>query len=361
MLALKNFFSGTAVLADPGPSGSMITMDITIGTVTDVNKTLFFYTQSTDYDVSFTRNNPVSVQLLDASTLRVQWWNVFGQVVTHSIRWWVMEFTEGVKVQHYYSATQPASPITITAVDTTKSFIIPSWALNTLEWESGLVNTGANFSFASSTSVTMANAGALMAHVSMQVVQWDGAIAQHAIGNINAATPIDVPFSAVNLARAVVFSSNDWTSPLQPVGVNQFTRCYLNSSTAVRLDVDQTEYLQNVAITLIEIPHFKIQRGSVTILNAAYSGVAAITSVDTSKSIPWVSMANRPWAQRDEWWVPNIFGGAHAVLLTFNSATEINLARGRPWSDIDADWQVMEFQPLPPRSGVAAFLDPAIF
>lgn len=361
MLALKNFFSGTSVLVDPGISGEYVVLDITIGTVTDVNRTLFFYTYSTDFDTGYTRTGPISVRLLDASTLRVEWRDVFGQIATHSVRWWVLEFSEGVTVQHYYSATQPTSPITINAVDTTKSFIIPSWGIDSWEGDSSIVNTGANFSFDSSTSVAMENGGSTMYSVAMQIVQWDGSRVQHAKANINTVSPVDVLFNEVDLTRSVLFSSNDWTSTLQPVGVNQIARCYLNSSTVVRLEVDQTEYLQNLAIAVVEIPHFKVQRGSLTFEGASYTATAAITSVDTTKSIPWVSMPNRPWAQRNEWAEPYFFSGAQATLLTFNSGTEINFARGRPWGPIDADWQVLEFQPLPPRSAAISFQNPAIF
>jgi hypothetical protein len=352
MLSLKNFFSGTSALVDTGPSGSLITKDITIGTVSNVNKTIFFYTNATDYDVSFTRNNPFSVRLLNASTLRVEWRNVFGQVLTHTLNWWVMEFSEGVTVQHYYSATQPASPITISRVDTTQSFLIPSWNINCAEYLSTLVNTGANFSFASPTSVTLTNGASLLENVSMQVVQWDGAAVQHSISSINLDTIVDVTLTPVNTAKALVFSTNNWTSTIDPSAVYQYSRCFLNSSTALRLQTIANDYLQYIAASVVVIPQMSTQRGTVTIPNLSTTQTATITGINQTRAVPWVSMPNRPWAQRDEGSTYNVFGGTHA--------TQIGFTRGRPWSDSIADWQVLEFQNPVPRPGFAAFQNPAI-
>lgn len=361
MFALKNFFSGTSALVDPGTSGALVTFDITIGTVTNVNRTMFFYTEAVDADVSFTRY-ATAVRLLDASTLRVNWRNVYGQITTHTIRWWIMEFVEGVTVQHYYSATQPSSPITINPVNTENSFIIPSWNINNSEGSSSQVNAGANFSFASGSSVTMANSGALMAEVSMQVVQWDGAYAQHSITNINATTPVDVTISNVNTERAVVFSSNNWTSASDPTEVDQFARCFLNSSTALRLSTDATGYSQDIASSVVTIPQFSIQRGLSTFPGTADSSSYNVTipAVNVVNSVAWVSMPNRPWARRNEPLTPNVYPGAHATKVIFNSATELNLARGRGWSAADVDWQILEFQPPPPRSGFISFQNPGI-
>jgi surface antigen len=275
------------------------------------------------------------------------------------MKWWIMEFTEGVSVQHYYSAAQPSSPISITAVDTTKSFIIPSWGINNTEGSFALVNTGANFSFGSSTSVTLANAGAIMDNVAMQIVQWDGAIAQHMISNINAATPMNVTINEVNLARAIIVSSRNFLSTIEPAQIDQLSRCVLQNSTTVQLSVDMTEYSQDIAITVIMIPQFNVQRGTLTLITTSLT--ASINTVDTTKTVPWISMSNRPWSQRNEPTTAWLYGTTHATAVTLNSATEVNAARGSAWSDADVDWQVMEFQPPPPRDGVVIFQGPAIF
>jgi hypothetical protein len=359
MLTLKNFFNGMSTLDDIGSGGdSIITRDITIGTVTDVNRTLIFYTWSQDYDMAFTESESLSVSLYDASTIRVMWRKTFALDSAFTIRWWVFEFSEGVQTQHYFSTTMPTSPITINAVDTSRSFLKARWMLYGSEGVYTQVNAGANFSFASSTSVTLTNGGSWLYNVAMQIVQWDGAAAQHAIANINASTPVDVTINAVNMPRALLTSSSNWTSGSDPTSVDQYARCFLNSSTAVRLSTITTGYSQDIALTVIEIPQFYIQRGLAAF--DTISATATLVELIAAVTIPWMSMSNRPWAQRNESTTPYIYGGAHACLMTFNSSTELNIARGRAWSEINADWQVIEFYVPPPRYGFVNYQIPAI-
>lgn len=359
MISLRNFFSGTTTYYDTAdPSGSIITQDVTFGTVTDVNRTMVFYTALEDYDIAFEETNCLSIYLLNETTLRIQWRKTYNITTGYTIRWWVLEFTEGVLVQHYYSTTQPSSPITINPVDVSRSFIIPSWMIYGLEGSATAVNIGANFSFADSTSVTLTNAGSRMYNVAMQIVQWDGAVAQHAITNISTALSVDVSINPVNLDRAIVFSTNNWTSSSDPTSVQEFARCFLNDSTSIKISVDATGYSQDLATSVVEIPQFTVQRGMNT-LDSTSTGVT-ISEVDLSNSVAWVSMPNRPWGQRNEPSANQIFGGAQSVLSVFNNATEIELSRGRPWSGLDADWQILEFNPPPPVHGFTLFQDPGI-
>jgi len=360
MLALKNFFSGTATIVDTGPSGNEMTYDITIGSVSNVNKTMFFFTVYHDQDVSYARSYP-SIYLLNSTTLRVQWRNVYGQTFTRYVQWYVLEFTEGVYVQHYYSAAKPSSTISIDAVDINKSFIIPSWGINPTSSEGGseVAYTGANFQFASPSSVTLTNGGTTMEKVSMQVVQWDGAWAQHSLSTIDTTTEVDTTIYDVNLNRAVLFATNNWTSASEPSGIDQIARCNVKDEYTLQMTVFTTGYTQNIATSIVTIPQFKVQRGKALILNANYTQTVSIASVNTAKSIPWVCMPNRPWAQRNDSALA-FYHGTHANRLTFDSATQFTTTRGRPWSDIQTDWQVMEFEPPPPR-GIVSIQDPGIF
>jgi len=113
MIRIKNIFSGATTIT----GGSATSQDITIGTVSDVNKTLFFYTAYYDRDTPFSRE-VISVRLSNATTLNVQWRNTYAQAFSVYMRWYVIEFVEGVTVQHYYSAAKPSSPITVNQVDT---------------------------------------------------------------------------------------------------------------------------------------------------------------------------------------------------------------------------------------------------
>jgi len=192
----------------------------------------------------------------------------------------------------------------------------------------------------------------------MQVIQWDGAVSQQSITNIDASTPVDVTINAVKESRAVVFSSNNWTGASNPTGVDQFARCFLQDSTMLRLSTEQTGYTQDIAAFVVTIPQFDVQRGAATFDTLTSS--VSINNVDSPNTIPWVSMPNRPFGRRNESSTGDVHFGAHATRLTLDSTTQFTIARGRNWSPVVADWQVLEFEPPPPRYSFVMHQDPSI-
>jgi hypothetical protein len=317
---------------------------VTPGESVDAERSILIWTAYSDGTSGSAKDFMNYGRLKDGTTL------LFGTNATAGnvyIAWTLYEFSQGVNVQHYYSASKPTSPISIDAVDLSKSWLIASYASTssltggTITWKGDT----ASFYFASSNSVTMNGAPSSLDHVCLQVIQWEGAKVQSFTQFKNDA---DITINAVDTTHALLFGSTKVTD--DTYGDAILVRWIATSTTLV--DIVNSYSNVEEALFVVELPQVLVQRAA-----GRTGGIASlpwtvtINKVDTARSCVFGTTPFAGWCQ--------MVNQGQKVLATeslgrwvFNSATQIAVMEGQASPvtfGFGYSWQVMTFRDFVPH------------
>lgn len=289
----------------------------------DLNKSLLLFT----YSNNGTTSSAIPCVWLSSST---QITYDLSSSVSGTIRWYVLEFARGVRVQHIRQ-TSASSPVAINKVDITKSFITTSYEGDSVGGAGLAVLDSSGESF--SVTDPLGDAASRRA---FQVIEWNGAKVQVVDTGTFSTASRNETINAVDLQKTVLFGSMDHAADAN----NAISIAHLSSSTNLQFNKSTSGSNERHVVYIVEIPEFNVQSGRKFIANGTASTAETINSVFYSHAFPVVSNRGDMITQ-----------GASSVYRTDRGAYDLGLSgtaltftRSSGTDDTYVPWFVVEYK-----------------
>ena len=331
-LILKQIERGTVLFA-----AADTTKTVTLATaLTDTAKTVLLFSSKSN------SSDSVNYQVLGRvlSTTQIQFERIGSPSFACTVEYQVIEFTQGITVQHFYfSQTSGTINTTITAVTLAKAFPIITIA------QSG-TSFGAN-DLMSAEITTTTNLQTIMSNfstcpVAVQVVEIDDAAVQKLKPAAwTTGATLNVTVTTIDPAKTFwFFSLTDNTS----ANCDQWPYCSYVNSTTLRFTKNYSGSFgsKDIVLYVVSLSNgVAVQNISTVIASGASSVSPAITTVVLAKTALLLNGIYQHLASSGE---ADDDGGDGAFALTNLTATQFDALRGgTPAYDATTNVQVLEF------------------
>lgn len=335
-------------------SDTETTKDITAPTsftaLSDINKTVLFWSESNEGELMEEYGAPL-VRLLDIYTIRVERGGGTGRTIKLEIT--LMEFYQGVTVQHFYDSNvySTATDLTIKNVETTtNTFIIPSFASQDTTY---FQNSTGTFSLSNTTTVRFTPAGASCYPIAMQIVQWGGAFVQTITDNIDAGSTsksITIPLT-VDLSKTIIIASMSCGTNAS-FQTRHVPNIYIANANTINVDREIAGYQVDFVANIITIPQFRVQRGTKN-LGSTETTTTIVKGTDIGfNSEVWADRSFSIIGQLGGWSRNSCTGSSYGKIFCVrgkvNSSTQITLTRQAYNIGLNnyvaiVNWQLIEY------------------
>ncbi len=225
--------------------------------------------------------------------------------------------------------------VTITSIDTTKSFLVFSARGNSSEarksWATGQITNGTTLTFQRNTA-----SGGTSVEISWYVMEFtSGVSVQRGSQSVVTPLPKNVTITAVTLAKSFPLISYRVEFGTGPDG-RAFPKAKLTTTTNLEIDLNVPPLTGIVEWQVIEFTGADVQTGDLTLSTTDTSKTDTITSVDTAKS--WLIFSQK----NDEGTGTNV--ASHTLRGRITNGTTLTFDRDEAGSlAIDVTWYVIEF------------------
>ena len=342
------FLLSSEVLIDSGSSSSSIlsplkavqtgtvTMDATTKTATitavDMTKSFVkcFHSQSSSSPAYMPACELTSSTQITVTT---------ETAISQTVQWYLVEFSSGATVQRG-STTMGAgvsqSDITITALDTAKTFVLEETAANVARAEQARQTIRAHLTSTTNLRLDRNETGSV-ARVKWQVVTLEGASVQSGLKTVTGVISDTVTVSAVTMSNSFLIFNNRALAASVGECWEFFTGGVLTNSTTLTFSRGTTANSVELAWFLVELGGASVQRGTATDGNVDHTALnATLTAVDTSLSLPLISTIVSSAGNG------NMDAGSYYP--AFSTTTNLLMTRAGPDSvNAEVSWESIQF------------------
>jgi len=255
-----------------------------------------------------------------------------------TINWYVLEFKQGVRVQHLYGTNTVSSGTTnqsINPTDLRKSFVHTSWTADTS-------SNSVEAKLTSSTQLTYSYVGDVDTYA-FQIVEWNGASVQQVEDTVTGASK-DTLIDTVNLNRAFIIASHKRPSS---GGNNDFGTYYTTNESTVRWSRESSS-TGNIEVTyyVISAPQLQVYNGYLYQSSGTSTSNITIPEVwynsgDNSRAIALTNHHGQPWGYGTQTSYQANYAACRASL---SSSTNLQLIRSNSTGDVQYNWFVIEYK-----------------
>ena len=280
-------------------------------------------------------------QLVNPLTLNLQRLGAPAQATV--AEWYVAEFSKGVLVQRgraAFAAGTATLNVTISAIDTTKTFVLVSSAINSAS-QTNDERWTIRARLTSNTNLELSrNETGTVVDAYWQVIQIDSAVVQRGLTTIGAgASSATVAISSVDTTKSFLVLSARAAAAVSGVESRYMVRGRITSPIQLTFDRIDTTISVQIAWEVVSLNDGSLVRsGSVVVPAANPSQSAIFPSVDTTRSISLISLsggAGTATANLDE----------TAFTHRLTSDTSLTFTRAGTGTAANLGWFVIQFIP----------------
>jgi len=338
MAALKGVYRGQITL-----NSTILVVTDTIPVPVVIAKSFIKLTFKSNTGKDNIASGLVSGRILN--TTQVEFTRAIASIgITVDISWEVIEFSTGVAVQHGRNAiVNGTNNITISTIDTTKSFVMHSIHTDQGGNDFGKEETIASVITSSTNFDLILDSGS--ATVDWQVIEYKDCTVQQINASLLGDNILqDVTISTVVPSRTFIFGSY-YTDEGKVQAAKSF-RYYLLNSTTIRFErFDTTGKNQEWYMYIIQFDEneAEVSRYAEPILNAEASRLVTISEIASYYSMTHFNSCATPVASINH---GDDFFDYYLFRLTVTSSTNITLDRGTALEPGTLNFQIINFRHL---------------
>jgi hypothetical protein len=336
MSAIKTVQSGSATIAAGTSSG---TASIT---AVDLSKSFLMYNcRVTTTGVGDASNGEIVGYL--TSTTQISFERLTGTGNAANIRWFVIEFLIGVTVQQNTTLLAPAATphnVTITTVDTTKSWSIVNHELNGNNWSyddiwTSEITTATNIQF-------QVGSYATASRLAWQVIEYTDCSVEKVSKSLDAASTSDTStITSVTTSKAAIFGRYRFATDEVILYTIQWIWRITDSTTITYSRQAAGSAINNGIFYVVNFSDSTtIQRGNESITAATSSGNISISEINTRSACVNTQGLAGLWASIN---YTNDYCEQGEFTTYFSSTTQITWTRDTAGNAGSLPWEVIDF------------------
>jgi len=336
MSVIKAVQSGSAVISAGTSSG---TASIT---AVDLSKSFLMYNCRVTTTGTGDASNGEIVGYL-TSTTQISFERLTGTGNAANIRWFVIEFLSGVTVQQNTTLLAPAGTphnVTITTVDTTKSWSIVNHELNGNNWSyddlwTSEITTATNLQF-------QVGSYAVASRLAWQVIEYADCSVEKVSKALAAASTSDTStITSVTMSKAAIFGRYRLATDETEICTIQWIWCITASTTVTYSRQAAGGAINNGIFYVVNFSdNTKTQRGNESITASTSTGTISIEEINTLLACVNTQGMAGLWASIN---YTNDYCEQGEFTTYFSSTTQITWTRDTAGNAGSLPWEVIQF------------------